>query len=275
MTASQPVALQGTEIALPWGGNRIRRILERPVTGDRVAAIVDLCPGRDNPPWLAAYVDATAATPPFVGSGTTVVHVLWAAGGAARYLAAGIEPGEPDFALRAFEAHPGDTLTVPPGVPFAIGTGILGFVLANGPVNEWDGEAFAAGASIRPPTHGLQVFTGFNRRTVCAATPDLVLERWKLTQPLTLSPNPDRWHYLTNLVAPVALGWPGGADILARTGSRLLPRGMASVTLVPGGLGYVLLGYAPDLERDVLLPLRSAGYDQAAIDGVVAADDPA
>lgn len=53
--------------------------------------------------------------------------------------------------------------------------------------------------------------------------------------------------------------------LLQRTESRFLPPGMDRITIVPDGLGYILIGSIPDLMPDVVIPLRRAGYDRAAI----------
>jgi mannose-6-phosphate isomerase len=70
------------------------------------------------------------------------------------------------------------------------------------------------------------------------------------------------------------LNWPGGSEILSRTASRLLPEGTGRITIVPDGLGYVLIGSVPDLASDVVLPLRRAGYDNQTIAALVGPVDP-
>jgi hypothetical protein len=244
-------------------------VFGRPTNRDRVAAVVDLCAVRDSPPWTAAYVDATSTTPAFASSGTTALHVLWTASETLHVIHAGADPWEADR-LGHFEVHPGDTMTLPPRTPFAVGEGIVAFVISTGALAAADAPGNGVRAdALRPPAHGLQVFRRFNRRTFCTASPAMVLERWKITQPLSMELDRARWHYLTNLVAPVALTWPGGTDLLGRTASRVLPQGMTTINLVPDGLGYVLLAYVPDLERDVVSPLRSAGYDRATISALI------
>jgi hypothetical protein len=62
---------------------------------------------------------------------------------------------------------------------------------------------------------------------------------------------------------------------------RPSPRGAASVRqrddpgdlVVPDGIAYVLCLYVPDLARDVVAPLRRAGYRDDEIAGVVALPD--
>jgi hypothetical protein len=255
-----PVPLVPVEETGDEGGNRIHRILGRPVHSDRVSTLVAQWSSSDGTRWVTRYVDAAHETPAVHGSGTTMIHILWTDGHDPRLIHAGTDAGE-ESGLAPWGVTPGDTVTLPPGTPYRIGAGIIAFTLEV----ESGNERLPPGFPILPPTHGLSVFHRFNRRTICSATPSLALERWKLTHSLELQLDASRLHYLTNLVTPVALGWPGGTELLGRTDSRLLPPGLAAITLVPGDLGYVLMGYVPSLEADVIAPLRKAGYDADAI----------
>jgi hypothetical protein len=254
-----------------FGGHRIERILGRPpITHEPISTVVDLVgesPGSvANVSHIAAYIDATSQSPAHVSDGVTAVHVLWTEANVRGEILAGL-----DFAsagdLVAFDAHPGDTLLVPARTPFALGAGMLAFVFGSHPLGETaDQSCWSREPLPHPPTHGLQIFAQYNRRTICAAHDGLLLERWKITTPLDLTLNPRNWHYLTNLVEPVALNWSGGSELLGRTESRFLPAGLSQVSIVPDGLGYVLIGSIPDLTIDVIDPLRSAaGYDRSAI----------
>ena len=255
-----PITLVPVEEAGESGGTRIHRILGRPVRGDRISALVSQWKGPDDTTMEARYVDASFETPVVRSNGTTVIHILWADEPESRPIWAG-KDGSEDSRLTPWVVAPGDTITIPSGAPYRIGAGVIAFTLE---IRDRR-ETIETDWQILPPTHGLHLFHRFNRRTICSATPGLVLERWKLTHPLNLGLDATRWHYLTNLVTPVALGWMGGTELVGRTDSRLLPPGLERITLVPGGLGYVLLGYVPHLEADVIAPLRGAGYDAGAI----------
>jgi hypothetical protein len=216
-------------------------------------------------PGTLAYVDATSTTPAMVCDGDLAIHVLWTAPRSDGLILAGEDDLEPGMLLGR-HCEPGDTLLVPADVRFSVGSGVVAFLAGAGSLREVPTPSQAPSAQIaHPPTHGLNVFTGHNRRTICAATPGLLLERWKLSQPLVLDLPSDRAVYVTNLVAPVAVSWDGGADLLERTAARVLPAGMGRVTFVPDGLGYVLLARIPDLRRDVISPLRGTGYNWAEI----------
>lgn len=270
MIVADPLTIPRREEGAAYGGHRLERILGyAPTSHQRISALVDdlnACSPRDSSiEHVAAYIDASLQTPVHVSEGSTAIHVLWTASGKRTEVFAGHDP-DSDVGLTGHEVHPGDTLTVPRQVPWAIGIGNVAFVFGTSPSRSTaDSVAWSSSSLPHPPGHGLNIFDRFNRRTICSAHEGLLLERWKISHLLELPLNPARWHYVTNLVDPVALGWPGGLDLLQRTESRFLPKGMTRLTIVPNGLGYVMIGSDPDLELDAVRPLRLAGYDRSAI----------
>jgi len=267
MSGLRPVTIPRRVERDPSGGQRLERIMGyRPASPGPISALVDeLGLVSMATSHVASYVDAACLTPIRVSDATTAIHILWTAPGDRAEIRAGVDP-QCDTDLLRYEVHPGDTVLVPAGVPHALGAGNVAFIFGGAsPRACVDRKAWSQSMLPHPPTHGLNLFHRFNRRTICAAHQDLLLERWKITQPLALRLRADRWHYVTNLVDPVGLNWPGGSALLQRTESSLLPRGLDQITIVPDGLGYVLIGSVPDLEADVVLPLRWAGYDRDAI----------
>ena len=60
--------------------------------------------------------------------------------------------------------------------------------------------------------------------------------------------------------------WSGGEQTLERAESILLPAAIGDVTVSPSGAEADLIAcYLPDLERDIVEPLRSAGHPDDAI----------
>lgn len=257
----------GSSRAVTVLGYPDQRVLTGPLSGREVTSIAQRHPawfGGGEPHLTAGLVDHGAGTPVRTCRTTTIAHVLWCADERTAYVLAGIDPGAGASApiadrLARHAISPGDTIAIPAGISHAFGPGLLAYHLAvpaerNGP----------------PPVpgHGLQRFEGFNRRTVCAAGAGFALERWKVTQPMPVDLAGSRWLLLTNLVEPVALAWRGG-ELIGRAESRLVPAGIESFTLVPDGIAYVLCAYVPDLPRDVVAPLRMAGYRDDEIATVV------
>ncbi len=254
----EPVRLRSRIERNAAGGTLIRQVLGRDgIPDEPVSAVVEL----DDPgamPIGIALVDASGGRAARTRRGATAFHCLWCRDerNAAVWVGSGSEAAPSRHSI-----SPGDTVYLPGDSSCAIGPGILGYeVWSTMPKAHPGTDAF------RPiPTHGLERYEGYNRQTVCAAGPHLALERWKVTQPLAL-PVPDgRALFVTNLVEPMAIVWRGGADLIGRAESRLLPPGLGICTFIPDGLGYLLVSYVPDLLADVIDPLREAGHTDAAI----------
>jgi len=226
---------------------------------------------------------------------TEAWHIIWVKDEANASVLAGVKPGvtldeirqaaldgDYDRVMIRQPIAPGDTVYVPGGTLHTFGPDTLVFEIQQTsdigvdvmptdiygkPLDEatWHRRIEETLPQLRleqrpVPTHGLARFEGHNRRTVCTAGPYFVMERWKITQPLTLALPEGRGAAITNLVNPVGLSWASGAETLARAESRVLPAALKQVTLVPDSIAYVLVCYVPDLLRDVVEPLREAGY---------------
>lgn len=238
------------------GEDLIRRVLNRNGLPDApVSTVVEL----DDPTMMpigAALIDSGEGRAERTRYGSSAFHCLWCRDERNATVWVGLAQ---DGELSRHEISPGDSVYVPPGRSFSVGPGILGY-------DVWSTEsADASGGASALPTHGLERFEGYNRRTVCAAGPHLALERWKVTQPLPLSVPAGKALFVTNLIEPMAIVWRGGSDLIGRAESRLLPPGLGACTFFPDGLGYLLVSYVPDLLADVIEPLREAGHADTAI----------
>jgi mannose-6-phosphate isomerase len=115
------------------------------------------------------------------------------------------------------------------------------------------------------PVHGLTRYEGPVRIVVGCAGPHFALERWNLAVPFRVPARLDRCLTLTNLGEPVAISWDGGIETLERAESCIVPAALPGFTLVPDGKAVVLACFVPDFPRDIVAPLRDAGYDDAEI----------
>lgn len=252
-----------TEEVQPWGGQRLHRILgARSTSSGPLAALNDLPPvgtiDRHSFRTLS-YLDATHPTPTWHSAGDIAVHVLWTAPGTRAVLIV----GDPDAESIEYPCAPGDFLLVPAGRSWAVGAGILAVVVGTDVIVEGPGKQ-VSDAPMLAPTHGLPVFSGFNRQTFGIATQSLAMNRWKITQVQTILAPADRPLWVSNLVEPVAVSWSGGMQLLERTEGCFVAPGM-EVTVSPNDLGYLLVAWAPVLDAEVIAPLRSAGYTNADI----------
>lgn len=232
---------------------------------------------------------------------TEAWHILHAGPGAT--ILAGIRPGFSSDELRqAFFAqdydrvmfrHPisaGDTVYVPGGILHAFGPDTLIFEVQQTSdlgqsvmptdlygnrlgEDEWAAKIDATLAELKtdfyPKPHpGLdkpEAAPG-NRITVGCAGPYFALERWRLTASHRDSAHPWRCLTLSNVGDPVTISWSGGEETLGRAESLLLPAAIGDVTISPTGAAADLIAcYVPDLERDVIAPLRAAGHGDEAI----------
>jgi len=236
---------------------------------------------------------------------TEAWHILWAAPGAS--ILAGIKPGlDRDRIRAAFKAQDydavmprypiraGDTVYVPGGIIHSFGPDTLIFEVQQTsdlaqsvmPTDlhgnrldpaQWDANIDAAMAELRTdylpkPNAGLArpVETPGNRLVVGGAGPHFAIERWTLAAPHHEPAHPWRCLTLSNVGAPVRLVYAGGEERLERAESCILPAALGEVAVEPTrDEGADLIAcYVPDLERDVVAPLRAAGHDEAAVEAL-------
>jgi mannose-6-phosphate isomerase len=226
---------------------------------------------------------------------TEAWHILWAAADAT--ILAGVEKDlSPEELTEAFKAQdygavmlrhgirPGDTVYVPGGILHTFGpdtlilevqqTSDLGqfvmpFDLYGNRLDEqqWDANIEATLDELKTdylprPNPGLVLEDGPNRRVLCCAGPHFALERWTLSEPYTEPSHPRRFLTLSNIGAgTVELEFEGGSETLVRAESCILPAAIREVRIASGtGEATLVVCYVPDLERDIVGPLREAGY---------------
>lgn len=233
---------------------------------------------------------------------TEAWHILWCDAGST--ILAGIKPGlRPDeirtaFATEDYDAvmprhpiTPGDTVYVPGGVIHSFGPNTLIFEIQQTsdvsqsvmPTDlygsrlsdaDWSANIDAAMTELRTdyrplPNAGLArtTVTGANRYVVGCAGPYFALERWTLSETYQEPSHPWRCLILSNVGSPVRLDYAGGSETLARAESCVIPAALENLTIVPtfGQPASLIVCYVPDMERDVVEPLRAAGHDDASI----------
>jgi len=233
---------------------------------------------------------------------TEAWHILWAAEGAT--VLAGVREGvsreelREAFLARDYDAvmvrrgiESGDTVYVPGGVLHSFGPDTLVFEvqqtsdlgvsvmpedLYGRPLGEeeWRANIEAALEELEPdprpvPNPGLPLEEGDNRRVLCCAGPHFALERWTLAAAHREPPHPRRCLTLSNVGGgEVALEHAGGTEVLGRAESCLLPASIGEVRVVPEGEASLVACYVPDLQRDVIAPLREAGRSDEEIRGL-------
>ena len=220
-------------------------------------------------------------------------HILWAEPGAT--ILAGIKDGASnDELVAAFKrqdyesvmySYPisaGDTVYVPGGILHSFGPNTLIFeiqqtsdlaqnvmpvdLLGNKyPEDVWDANIAQTLAELKRdylpvPNPGLAIRRGENSYRYGGAGPYFALERWSLREPHTEPAHPDRCLTLSNVSDPVEIRYAGGTFTLERAKSCVIPAALGEFTMTPSGTGDLIVCYVPDLSRDVIEPLRTAGY---------------
>ena len=222
-------------------------------------------------------------------------HILWAEPGAT--ILAGIKDGlsreqlfeavksqDYEAVMPRYEIRTGDTVYVPGGILHTFGPGTLiievqqtsdlgQFVMPTDlygnrlSEDEWDANIRATLDELKTdflprPNPGLALQESPNRRVLCCAGPHFALERWTLPEPHAEPSHPERFVTLSNVGdAAVEVEHAGGSEALGRAESCILPAAIGEVRVIPGAAEASLVAcYVPDLRRDVVEPLREAGY---------------
>jgi mannose-6-phosphate isomerase len=229
---------------------------------------------------------------------TEAWHILWAAESAT--ILAGVKEGftredlfeafkvkDYDAVMPRHEVKAGDTVYVPGGIIHSFGPDTLIFEvqqtsdlgqfvtptdLYGEPLDEetWDANINAALDELKTnylprPNPGLLQEDGEIRRILCCAGPYFALERWTLREPHLEPSHPERCLTLSSVGDAVRIEHEGGAERLGRAESCILPATIGEVRIVPEGEASLIACYVPSLERDVVAPLREAGYSDEEI----------
>lgn len=227
-------------------------------------------------------------------------HILWAAEGAE--ILAGVKEGVGrDELFRAFknedyesamprhEIKTGDTVYIPGGIIHTFGpdtliyeiqqtsdlgqsvmpTDLYGNLLDEATWNRNINEALdeLKTDSLPRPNSGFVLDEEAPlRRVFCCAGPHFAMERWTLSEPCAEPPRPERFVMLSNVgEGVVRIEHEGGEESLDRAESCILPAAMGDARLAPEGEASLIACYEPSLERDVVAPLREAGYSDGEI----------
>ncbi len=175
------------------------------------------------PAWIVSLVDTgNGDAEPWCPVGDTTFHILW-------------QVNEDDAWIEADGERcpiaPGDTISVPAGTAIRQAAGMLLVTIET---------RTATLNGVLAPNHGIETFEGYNRRTDYQTPSTLALQRWKITQPLTL-PASESAYVIVDLATPLALTWPGGTDLIGRGECRVIEAETGPISLLPDGLGYALV----------------------------------
>jgi mannose-6-phosphate isomerase len=229
---------------------------------------------------------------------TEAWHILWAAPDAS--ILAGIKPGTSrDALVAAFKAQDydavmprypiaaGDTVYVPGGILHSFGPDTLIFEIQQTSdlgqnvmpedlyghrltADQWNTNIEATLAELKTdylprPNPGLERSVGDNRYRVGCAWRRFALERWTLAEPHREPAHSDRCLTVSNVGEAIRIDFKGGSETLNRAESCVIPAALGEFAIVGSGTADFIVCYVPDLERDIVRPLRAAGHSDEAI----------
>jgi len=198
-----------------------------------------------------------------------------------------------DGVMQKIETRTGETYFVPPGRLHALDSGNLAFeIQQNSDAGfGWDWAGFVEAGVIpadeakRHPEQaiecayyedGPQEQTKYvtldeagAERTFCCACQYFVLERWLIREAFDFSDAASRFNTLT-LINGAATISGNGEEVFVRRGQSLLIPAGVSVHIQPqqltnGGEVEILRCYVPNLQRDIIEPLRAHGISDTDI----------
>lgn len=111
---------------------------------------------------------------------------------------------------------------------------------------------------------GLRISAGQDvERLICCASPYYALERWSVGTVASARSAVETALIVTNVGRPALVKSDGWSEVLGQGETLLLPACLNDVEVA--GPADVLIGYLPDLERDIVAPLSAAGYSRELI----------
>jgi mannose-6-phosphate isomerase class I len=111
---------------------------------------------------------------------------------------------------------------------------------------------------------GLRVSAGQDvDRVICCASPYYTLERWSVGTVAPMRHTFDTATIVTNVGSAVTVTSGDWKETLGRAETLLVPAALGSVEI--SGPADLLVGYLPDLEKDIVAPLTAAGYGREVI----------
>lgn len=217
-------------------------------------------------------------------------HILWAEPGAS--ILAGIKPGvdrdeliaafgiqDYDAVMPRYPISTGDTVYVPGGILHSFGPGTLIFEIQQTsdlasdvmPADvygvhrtdaEWGRAVETTLAQLKTdylpaPFAGVETIDGGNRFCLGCACKHFALERWTLTEPLSLD-GLTGVRTISNVGGPVTIEYEGGSAMLAKAESCVLPAAIGPHTYRPGDeAADLIVCFIPDLMDPVYEPFLS------------------
>jgi UTP--glucose-1-phosphate uridylyltransferase len=193
-----------------------------------------------------------------------------------------IRSGDFDSILNVVRPQPGDVYFIPPGTVHALGPGVAVLEIQQNSdvtyrLHDWDRvgadgkkrtlhleEALGALAYDYEPSFAvrpLEIRDGAGECAFLCACARFAACKWVIGGKIDFASDPHRFWVLNVILGQGYLGWPGGDPLWLEQGSTvLIPAGLGSFHVDPVGSLTMVKSWLPNLMRDVVEPLRAAGF---------------
>ncbi|MEJ7839541.1 MAG: hypothetical protein WKF81_12035 [Thermomicrobiales bacterium] len=197
----------------------ISRFLRVPGTTAKTGAVI--YEDTRIPGMLWELFDSGSSASNLPASGETLFHILYVQNENDSIVE--VEDG-------SWPIHPGDSVCIGGSPHVSISPGVLALLVRSETRSETE---FAL------PSHGIETFDGFNRRTTYEAGEHFSFERWKLTQPQTIEIEANQAAAMVVIFGNISFIADGIVETLGAGESVVCTK--KRVRLIPDGLAYIAL----------------------------------
>lgn len=109
---------------------------------------------------------------------------------------------------------------------------------------------------------------GGNQRSYLLACQHFAVERLDLAAPFTVRCAGERFYVLSQIEGTSMIEHDETRELLRPGMSCMLPANLGDIVVEPEGEASLLVAYVPDLQQDIVSPLRASGVPEPAIAGL-------
>jgi len=215
------------------------------------------------------------------------IMVGWESGFEKQEITDRINAGNIDSMLKLIQPRSGDVYFIPSGTPHALGPGVTVLEIQQNSdvtyrLHDWNRGQDSG--TVRPlhlqqavdvlnfdyvPEHripSLLVTHGTRDCQYLCACKYFAVCKWTLTGKTQFTCDPSRFWVLNVIAGEGSILWPEGGPLRIEQGSTvLIPAGLGTFAIEPLGKITLIKTWVPDLQNDLMAPLRESGYTENQI----------
>jgi UTP--glucose-1-phosphate uridylyltransferase len=215
------------------------------------------------------------------------IMVGWQSGFDRQEIVDRIYAGNFDSLLNIIQPRSGDVYFIPAGTPHALGPGVTVLEIQQNSdvtyrLHDWNrGKDSGAARSLHlkealdvlsfdyVPEHRIPSLLVTHETGDCqylCACRYFAACKWNLTGKTQFTCDPSRFWVLNVIAGQGSILCPGGAPLRVEQGSTvLIPAGLGTFSIEPSGTITLIKTWMPDLQKDIVAPLRESGYSESQI----------